>query len=144
MKNLKFKSVKHNRAAGHYAIDSNVMIKIYDGINYPLFMIFHNSFNEGIFPEQLKVAKVFPIFKFDFIEEMRNYRPISLLPIFSKVLEIIMYNRTYQYFKENDMFLPKQFGFQVNNSTHTILNLTDDILTSFKKCQFTLGVFINL
>ena len=45
-----------------------------------------------------------------------------------------MYNRTYQYFKENDMFFPKQFGFQVNHSTHhAILNLTDDILTSFEK-----------
>ena len=43
------------------------------------------------------------------------------------------------------MFLPKKFGFQVNNSTHhAILNLTDDILTSFRKCQFTLGVFIDL
>ena len=43
------------------------------------------------------------------------------------------------------MFFPKQFGFQVNNSTHhAILNLTDDILTSFKKGQFTLGVFIDL
>ena len=42
-------------------------------------------------------------------------------------------------------FLPKQFGFQVNNSTHhAILNLTDDILTSFEKGQFTLGVFIDL
>ena len=56
-----------------------------------------------------------------------------------------MYNRTYQYFKENDMFFPKQFGFQVNHSTHhAILNLTDDILTSFEKGQFTLGVFIDL
>ena len=56
-----------------------------------------------------------------------------------------MYNRTYQYFKENDMFFAKQFSFQVNNSTHhAILNLTDDILTSFEKGQFTLGVFIDL
>ena len=56
-----------------------------------------------------------------------------------------MYNRTDQYFKENDMFFPKQFGFQVNNSTHhAILNLNDDILTSFEKGQFTLGVFIDL
>ena len=45
-----------------------------------------------------------------------------------------MYDRTYQYFKENEMFFPKQFGFQVNNSTHhAVLNLTDDILTSFEK-----------
>ena len=56
-----------------------------------------------------------------------------------------MYTRTYQYFKENDKFFPKQFGFQVNNSTlHSILNLTDDILTSLEKGQFTLGVFIDL
>ena len=52
-----------------------------------------------------------------------------------------MCNRTCQYYR----FFPKQFGFQVNNSTHhAILNLTDDILTSFKKDQFTLGVFIDL
>ena len=123
-----FKSVKHNKAAGHGDIDSNVIIKVYDEISYPLFMIFHRSFNKGILPEQLNVAKVSPIFKVGSIEEIGNYRPISVLPLFSKVLERIMYNRASQYFKENDMFFPKQFGFQVNNSAHhAILNLTDDI-----------------
>ena len=82
-----FKSVKHNKAAGHDDIDSNVIIKVDDEISYPLFMIFHSSFNEGIFLEQLKVAKVSPIFKVGNIEEIGNYRPISVLPIFSKVLE---------------------------------------------------------
>ena len=86
-----------------------------------------------------------PIFKVSNIEAIGNYQPISVLPIFFKVLERIMYNRTYQYFKESDMFFPEQFGFQVNNSIHdAILNLTYDILTSFKKGQFTLGVFIDL
>ena len=70
-------------------------------------MIFYNSFDEGIFPEQLKVTKVSPIFKVSNIEEIGNYRSISVLPIFSKALERIMYNRTYQYFEENDMFFPK-------------------------------------
>ena len=97
-------------------------------------MIFHSSFNEGIFLEQLKVAKVSPIFKYGNIEEIGNYRPISVLPIFSEVWERIMYNRTYQYFKKNVMFFPKQFGFQVNNSTHqAILNLTNGTLTSFEE-----------
>ena len=91
-----FKSVKQNKAAGHHDIDSNVIIKGYDEISYPLFMIFHSSFNKGIFPEQLKVAKVYPFFKVGNIEEIGNYRPISVLPILSKVLERIMYNRTYQ------------------------------------------------
>ena len=108
-------------------------------------MIFHSSFNEDIFPKQLKVAKVSPIFKVGNMEEVGKYKPISVLPIFSKVLERIMYNRTYQFFKENDIFFPKQFGFQLNNSMHyIILDLTDNILTSFGKGQFTLGVFIDL
>ena len=124
-----FKSVKHDKAARHDDIDSNIIIKVFDETIYPLFMIFLFSFNEGIFPEPLKVVKFSPIFKVGNVEEIRNYRPVSVLPIFSKVLEIIMYNRTYQYFRENDMFFSKQFGFQVNNSTHhAILNLTIDII----------------
>ena len=70
------KSVKHNKSAEHDDIDSNVIAKVYDEISYPLFMIFHGSFNEGIFPEQLKVAKVSPILKVGNIEEIENYRPI--------------------------------------------------------------------
>ena len=108
-------------------------------------MIFYSLFNKGIFPEQLKVAKDSTILKVGNIEEVGNYRKIPVLLMFSKVLERIMYNRTYQYFKENDIIFPKQFGFQVNNSTHdAILNLTNDILKSLEKGQFTLGVFINL
>ena len=49
------------------------MIKVYDEINYPLFMIFHSSFNDGIFLKQLKVAKVSPFFKVGNIEEIGNY-----------------------------------------------------------------------
>ena len=108
-------------------------------------MTFYSLFNKGIFPEQLKVAKDSTILKVGNIEEVGNYRQIPVLLMFSKVLERIMYNRTYQYFKENDINFPKQFGFQVNNSTHdAILNLTNDILKSLEKGQFTLGVFINL
>ena len=109
MKNFEkaFKSVKHNKAARHDNIDSNVIIKVYDEISYPLFMIFHSSFNEGIFPEQLKVAKVSPIFKVGNIEEIGNYRPISVLPIFSKVLERIMYNRLVSISKKMTFFPQK-------------------------------------
>ena len=107
-----FKSAKHNKAAGHDDIDRNVIINVYNEISYPLFMIFHSSFNKGIFPEQLKVAKVCPVFKVGNIEKIGNYQPILVLPIFSKVLERIMHNRTYQYFTENEMFSPKQFTFK--------------------------------
>ena len=109
------KSLKRNKAAVQQDINSNVKIKVYDEISYLLLMIFDTSFNEDIFPEQLKVAKDCHIFKDGNIEEVGNYRLISVLPIFSKALQRIIYNRSYQYFKENDMFFHKQFGFQVNN-----------------------------
>ena len=67
-----FKSVERHKAAVQDDIDSNVIIKFYDEISYPLFMIFHSSFNEGIFPEQRKVTKVSPIFKVGNIEEIGN------------------------------------------------------------------------
>ena len=68
-----FKSVKHNKAAGHDDTDRNVIIKVYDEISYPLFLIFRSSFNEGIFPEQLKVAKFSTIFKVVNMKQIGNY-----------------------------------------------------------------------
>ena len=57
------KAVKRSKAAVHIDIDSNIIIRVNDEIGYPLFMVFHSSFNEGIFPEQLKVEKVSTTFK---------------------------------------------------------------------------------
>ena len=68
----KIKSVKYNKAAVYDDIDSNVIIKVYDEITYPIFMIFHSSFSEDFFPEQLKLAEVSPIFKVSNTEEVGN------------------------------------------------------------------------
>ena len=108
-------------------------------------MIFYSSFNEGIFLEQLKVAKVSPFFKVGNIEEIGNYRPRSVLPNFSKNIKEQCITGLINISKKMTLFFPKQFGFQVNNPTHhAILNLIDDLLTSFEKGQHTLGVFIDL
>ena len=66
---------------------------VYDSVKVILFKIFKASLEEAIFPEKLKIAKVIPVFKKSDKENIENYRPISILPIFSKVLERIMYNR---------------------------------------------------
>ena len=76
--------------------------------------------------------------------QAENYRPISVLPVFPKTLEKIMYNRIYNYFVENKLLFPKQFGFQINTSTeHAILNLVRNITKSFEKNEYVLGVFID-
>ena len=77
--------------------------------------------------------------------DISNYRPISALPCFSKILERLMYNRLYKYLKENNILYEKQFDFQSGYSTNdAIIQLVDKIFYSFEKEQFTLGVFIDL
>ena len=75
---------------------------------------------------------------------LSNYRPISTLPVFSKVLESIMYNRVYNQLDSKDFLYEKQFGFQSNSTEHAIFQLTRDITSSFEKGEYTLGVFIDL
>ena len=110
-----------------------------------LFHVFKVSIEQGIFPDSLKIAKVTPIFKSGDKDNVSNYRPISILPVFSKVLERIMYNKVYNHLDSKGLLYEKQFGFQRNISTeHAILQLTRDITDSFEKRECTLGVFIDL
>ena len=80
----------------------------------------------------MKIAKINPIFKEGNNLQAENYRPISVLSLFSKILEKSMYNRVYNYFAEKKLLFPKQFGFQVNTSTeYAILELVCNISKSF-------------
>ena len=107
--------------------------------------IFNLSLEQAIFPDDLKIARVTPVFKAGNENEVGNYRPISILPCFSKILERIMYNRLFKYLTTNEILYKKQFGFQEGHSTeHAIMQLIDNINNSFEKNHFTLGVFIDL
>ena len=107
--------------------------------------IFNLSLAKGIFPDDLKIARVTPVFKAGNENEVRNYRPISVLPCFSKILERIMYNRLFKYLTTNEILYKKQFGFQEGHSTeHAIMQLIDKINNSIEKNHFTQGVFIDL
>ena len=86
-----------------------------------------------------------PLFKNGDNVLMDNYRPISVLPCFSKILERIIYNRLSSFFSENNILYKKQFGFQEQHSTdHAIVYLVNEILKSFENNCYTLGVFIDL
>ena len=99
----------------------------------------------GIFPDKLKIAKVFPIYKSGKKYVLSNYRPISVLPCFSKILERIMYNRLYNYLNENEILNDKRFGFRAGHSTeHAILEPIDQVSDAFDNNNFVLGVFIDL
>ena len=100
---------------------------------------------KGIFPDDLKLAKVTPIYKADNSSNISTYRPISMLPCFSKMLERIMYNCLQKYLKDQNILYDKQFGFRTGHSTeHAIAQLVDQIYEAFEKNEYTLGVFIDL
>ena len=90
-----FKTLKRNKATGCNALSGNIIMDVYDSIKVILFKIFMASLEEVVFPEKLKIAKVIPVFKKGGKENVQNYRPIYILPVFFKVLERIMYNRLY-------------------------------------------------
>ena len=140
-----FKSLKRSKAAGFDDLNSNIIIDAYDSLKNILFHVFKVSIQQGIFPDSLKIAKVTPIFKSGDKDNVSNYRPISILPVFSKVLERIMYNRVYNHLDSKGRLYEKQFAFQRNNSTeHVTLRLTRDITGSLEKGEYTLGVFTDL
>ena len=121
------------------------MISSYNELVVPLFHIFKISIKTGCFPEELKIAKITPLFKSGETDLLNDYRSISVLPVFSKILGRIIYNRIDKHISDNLLLYEKQFGFQKGCSTEdAILQLTKEIYESFDKNQFTLGVFVDL
>ena len=89
---------------------------------------------EGVFPDDMKIAKVSPISQGGNDLQAENYRPIPVLPVFSIIFEKTMYNRVYNYFVENKLLFPKQLGFQINTSNeHAVLEFVRNIIKSFEK-----------
>ena len=107
--------------------------------------IFNLSIQEGVFPEKMKIAKVIPIFKKGSKANVENYRPISLLPVFSKILERLMYVRLNSFLNKCNIFYDKQFGFRKNHSTsHATAYLSSKLYTTLDNAEKPLCVFMDL
>ena len=103
------------------------------------------SFCSGIFPDDLKIAKVIPLHKSDSKENIVNYRPTSVLPYFSKYFEKTTYNRTISFLEKHSIIKNNQFGFRQDHSTYMpIALLQTKISHRFDQGQFTIGVFLDL
>ena len=92
-----------------------------------LFKIFKNCLKCGIFPDGLKKGNIVPIFKKEDKRNIKNYRPVSLLPIRSKIFERIIYSSMLNYFLDNNLISPKQFGFIPADSCLNQLSQSLDI-----------------
>ena len=111
----------------------------------PLTSIINQSLYTGIFPENLKLAKVLPLFKKGDNQLFNNYRPISLLPSISKVFERVVFNQLYSYFDENGLFYRSQYGFRKGHSTQfACVEFVDKMLQELDKKKIPITIFIDL
>ena len=103
-----------------------------ESIALPLKLIFETALKEKKFPDIWKIANVVPVHKKEEKNLLRNYRPISLLPIFSKIFERVIYNCLFNYFVTNKLFTPAQSGFLPGDSCIAqLLSIIHEIQTNF-------------
>ena len=132
-------------SSGCDGISSKLLKVIAPAIIKPLTLLINQVLNTGTFPDKLKIAKVIPIFKKGDPSLFENYRPISLLPAISKVLEKIIALQLSSYFEKNKLLFDNQYGFRPKHSTeHAALELIDRIINKLDTNEIPLNIFLDL
>ena len=112
-------SLKSKNSHGYEEISTKILKISAPCILSPLTFIFNKILSTGIFPDKLKFSEVKPLFKKGDKSEFSNYRPISLLTSFSKIIEKIIHKRLYRHLNENKLLAKERFGFREKSSTDT-------------------------
>ena len=134
-----------NKAHGHDMISIRMIKLCGISICKPLDIIFQNCLRSGKFPSEWKKANVVPTFKKGDKQCIKNYRPVSLLPVCGKVFERLLYNKMFSFFLENDLISPKQSGFRPGDScTNQLLSIAHEILSAFDDGHEVRGVFLDI
>jgi hypothetical protein len=138
-------SLQIKESSGYDEISTKILKTSAPFICSPLSYICNKSMLSGTFPSRLKYAIVKPLLKKGDTENVANYRPISLLTSFSKVLEKIIYDRLLKHIETNNILAIEQFGFRTSSSTEkTSYKLTDDILNALNNRMTAGGIFCDL
>ena len=135
-----------NSSPGYDKLPASIAKECVDNYVMPLTYIVNMSLMEGVFPSELKLAKVVPIFKAVESDKVTNYRPIFVLSsFFQKYLGKTMYNYVINFMDKHDTLYKYQFGFREQHSTqHTIITLVDKIKSSLDSGDIIIGVFLDL
>ena len=126
-------------------IPTNIMKKSIYCVADTLAHIINKSFKRGEFPDKLKIAKICPVYKGGVRNEFSNYRPISILPSFSKIFEKVVHIRLHNYLFKHSIISDAQYGFRSKHSTYmALVDLYDKVSKFIDERQVTLGVFVDL
>lgn len=139
------KELKNSYSAGIDGITTNILkLSIEHNIS-PLVCLINRMFEEAVFPDVLKIAKIIPVFKKGNQEEIENYRPISLLSIISKIVERSIFNRIIRFLVKHKILHNSQHGFMRGKSTATaIYRFLDTLYENVDNNLKTVGIFMDL
>ena len=141
------KTLKPKTSTGADFISNKLLKIIAPIIITPLHHLINLSLETGFVPEEYKIAKVVPIYKSGDCHDFNNYRPISLLSAFSKLLEKVVARQILGFINAHDILYQHQYGFRANhNTSHPVLQLSEKIYNSLNQNPSgkTLTIFIDL
>ena len=126
-------------------INMSIVKEVFKFICKPFTDICNKSFINGAFPDSMKIAKVIPLFKSGDNDTFTNYRPVSLLSQFSKILEKLFNNRLDNFLEKDELLVDGQYGFRNARSTSmAITQLIEELTNANDEKKYTVGVFIDL
>ena len=138
-------TLDENKSSGPCTIPTKLLKVASKELSLTFSDICNTSFSEGIFPDKNKIAKVIPSHKKGPANDVNNYRPISLLSTFSKIMEKLMAVRLNNYLDLHNIIYPNQFGFRSGYSTtHSLITITENIKKTLDSNKYGCGVFIDL
>ncbi len=141
------RKIKPKHSSGHGNISAKLLKETIHIIKDPITHIINRSFETGIVPDQLKIAKVIPIYKSSDNTILNNYRPVSLLSSFSKIIEKIMYTKFLSFLNSKNILYKHQYGFREKHSTiHPLLHLLNHCAEANNKQpkEHTLAIYCDL
>ena len=138
-------STPWNKDYGLYSCLVRLLKSARQAISHTLAELKNKSISTGIYPHKLKHAIVTPIYKADDETDPKNNRPISLLSVFNRIIEKLMYKRLKSFINKNDIFFTWQYGFREKCPTqHAILDILNKIQNNIDKRLYSCGIFIDL
>jgi hypothetical protein len=142
---LALNKLKTTASAGQDKLKPNIIKLISDEISLPLTHKINLIFEHNKVPDEFKFANITPIYKAGNSMEVQNYRPISVLPAFSKLMERLLHDRIYVFLQQNEIISDYQYGFRKNfNSEMALAVTTDNIISSLDSQKHVMGLFLDL
>ena len=137
-------NLPNKTSSGIDNISNKLLKQIKHIIVQPLTLIINQSLTSGIYPDKFKISKVTPLHKKDDRTAISNYRPISLLPTMSKIIERVIHSQLYAYFNENNLITEQQYGFRPRHSTELAAQkLTDTIMYELDRSLIPFAIFLD-